>query len=56
MLDELQRRNYSPETTRGYIHAIKEFAEFFDKSPDLLGGEELRRFQLHLLQEKKLAP
>jgi integrase/recombinase XerD len=56
VLDELQRRNYSSETTRGYIHAIKEFAEFFDKSPDLLGGEDIRRFQLHLLQEKKLAP
>jgi site-specific recombinase XerD len=56
VLEELQRRNYSTETTRGYIHAIKEFSEFFGKSPDLLGGEEIRRFQLHLLQEKKLAP
>jgi site-specific recombinase XerD len=56
VLEELQRRNYSAETTRGYIHAIKEFAEFFGKSPDLLGGEEIRRFQLHLLQEKRLAP
>ena len=35
VLEELQRRNYSTETTRGYIHAIKEFAEFFGKSPDL---------------------
>ena len=56
VLDELQRRNYSTETTRGYIHAIKEFAEFFGRSPEQLGGEEIRRFQLHLLQEKKLAP
>jgi hypothetical protein len=56
VLEELQRRNYSPQTTRGYIHAIKEFAEFFGKSPERLGGEEIRRFQLYLLQEKKLAP
>ena len=56
MLEELQCRNYSPQTTRGYIHAIKQFAEFFNKSPERLGGKEIRRFQLHLLKEKKLAP
>jgi integrase/recombinase XerD len=56
VLDELQRRNYSSETTRGYIHAIKQFAEFFGKSPEQLGAEEIRQFQLHLLKERKLAP
>lgn len=56
VLDELQRRNYSSETTRGYIHAIRQFAEYFGKSPEQLGGQEIRQFQLHLLKEKKLAP
>lgn len=56
VLNELQRRNYSPETTRGYIHAIKQFAGYFGKSPEKLGAEEIRQFQLHLLKEKKLAP
>jgi integrase/recombinase XerD len=56
MLDELQRRNYSKATTRGYILAVKQFAEYFGKSPDRLGSEEVRRFQLYLLNEKKLAP
>lgn len=56
VLNELQRRNYSPETTRGYIHAIKQFADYFSKSPEKLGAEEIRQFQLHLLKEKKLAP
>ena len=56
VLDELQRRNYSPATARGYILAIKQFADYFGKSPERLGGEDIRRFQLHLLQEKKLAP
>jgi integrase/recombinase XerD len=56
MLDELQRRNYSPSTFRGYILAVKQFAKYFDKSPDKLGTEEVRRFQLYLLNEKKLQP
>ena len=56
MLEELQRRNYSPATTRGYIHAVKQFAEYFGRSPERMGAEEVRRFQLYLLKEKKLAP
>ena len=56
MLEELQRRNYSPATTRGYVLAVKQFAEYFGKSPELLGAEEVRRFQLYLLNDKKLAP
>jgi hypothetical protein len=56
MLDELQRRNYSPATTRGYLLAIKQFAEYFGKSPECLGGEEIRQLELYLLKERKLAP
>lgn len=56
MLEELRRRNYSPSTTRGYILAVRQFAEYFNVSPEQLGAEDVRRFQLHLLNEKKLAP
>ena len=56
MLEELQRRNYSPATTRGYILAVKQIAEYFGRSAEELGAEEIRRFQLYLLNEKKLAP
>jgi integrase/recombinase XerD len=56
MLEELQRRNYTAETARGYILAVKQFAQYFGKSPDLLGAEEISHYQLYLLTEKKLAP
>ncbi len=56
MLDELQRRNYSANTTRGYILAVRQFASYFAKSPEKLGFEELQQFQLYLLNERKLQP
>jgi integrase/recombinase XerD len=55
VLDELQRRNYTADTIRGYVHAVKEFAEYFGKSPELLGAEEVREFQLYMIRDKKLA-
>lgn len=55
MLEDLQRRNYNPDTIRGYVLAVEQFANHFDKSPELMGVEEVGQFQLHLLREKKLA-
>ncbi len=55
MLEELQRRNFSSSTIRGYIRTIRDFAAYFHKSPDQLGIEEVRQFQLHMLRDRKLA-
>src|SRR5262244_2040500 len=55
MLEELQRRNYSSETIRAYLFAVKDFAAYFKKRPDQLGQEHLRQYQLYLLNERKLS-
>jgi integrase/recombinase XerD len=54
MLEELQRRNYSPKTIHYYLRTVKDFANYFVKSPDQLGPDELRRYQVYLLKERKL--
>lgn len=56
MLHELQRRNYAPSTIRNYLGAVEQFAEYFHRSPEQLGPEHLRRYQVYLLQQKKLEP
>ena len=55
MLKELQRRNYSEKTIRGYLRTVEQFAKHFGKSPDKLGPDELRSYQAYLLTERKLA-
>jgi site-specific recombinase XerD len=55
MLEELQRRNYSADTIRQYLLAVRQFAEHFGKPPDQLGPDELRTYQAYLLRERKLA-
>jgi integrase/recombinase XerD len=56
MIEELQRRNYSQATIVSYIFSVKDYAEYFHKSPDLLGAEEAREYQLYLINDRKLSP
>jgi len=55
MLDELERRNYSPNTVRSYLHAVEEFARHFGRSPEQLGPEHVREYQVHLFRDLKLS-
>jgi integrase/recombinase XerD len=43
-------------TQTSYVQQVSLFARYFNKSPDQLGPEEIRAYQLHLTNEKKLAP
>jgi site-specific recombinase XerD len=55
-LEELQRRNYSHRTAKTYIRIVREFATYFHRPPDKLGPEQIRQYQAHLFQNKKLSP
>src|SRR5215831_3773699 len=55
MTDDLRLRNYSDRTILTYINSVADLARHFHKSPDKLGAEEIRHYQLHLLDERKLA-
>jgi site-specific recombinase XerD len=52
MINDLRIRNYSPRTVRTYVSMVARFATQFMKSPDQLGAEEVRRFQLELIESK----
>jgi site-specific recombinase XerD len=49
MLEDMQIRNYSPHTIDGYLRYMAQFAKHFHTSPDRLGPEHIRTYQLHLL-------
>jgi integrase/recombinase XerD len=56
MTENMQVRNLSVHTQASYLLQVSQFARYFGKSPDLLGPEEIRTYQLYLTNEKKLAP
>jgi site-specific recombinase XerD len=51
-IDDLRLRNYSPRTIEAYAAGVARFARHFGRSPDQLGSEQVRSFQLHLLEGK----
>ncbi len=54
MLEELQRRNYSQTTVKDYLKIVESFAKHFRCSPDQLGPEQIRAYQVYLFTERKL--
>ena len=55
MLEELQRRNYSEDTIRSYIHTVEDFARRFNRPPDRLGPQHIREYQAELFQKRELS-
>ena len=56
MTEDMQVRNLALNTQTCYVQQVSLFARHFDKSPELLGPQDIRAYQVHLTNEKKLAP
>ena len=51
MLDDMRMRKLEPKTQSSYIRAVRKLAAFLGRSPDTATAEDLRRFQLHLVDQ-----
>jgi integrase/recombinase XerD len=49
-IEDLRLRNYARRTIDSYVGRVAGFAKHFGRSPELLGPDEVRAFQLHLIQ------
>ena len=56
MLHDMQIRNLADNTQKSYLMQVSSFARHFRRSPELLGPEEIRAWQIYLTNERKLAP
>ena len=51
MIDDMTIRNMSPATQRSYLHAVKGYSVYFGRSPERLGLEDVRSYQVHLISK-----
>jgi hypothetical protein len=49
MIDDMCMRQFSPKTQATYLRIVREFARFPGRSPDTATVEDLRSYQLHLV-------
>jgi integrase/recombinase XerD len=56
MTEDMRVRNLAANTQMSYVREVSRFARHFNKSPELLGPEDIRAYQVYLTNERKLAP
>lgn len=56
MTEDMRVRNLAVNTQLSYVQQVSLFARHFNKSPEQLGPEEIRAYQVYLTDERKLAP
>jgi site-specific recombinase XerD len=55
MIHDMRVRNYSAKTIKLYVAHVRQFAEYFATSPDQLGHEHIRAYQVYLVDERKVS-
>jgi site-specific recombinase XerD len=56
MSHDMAIRNFSRNTQLSYLQQVSSFAKYFQRSPEALGPDEIRAYQVHVTTERKLAP
>ena len=49
MIDDLRMRKYGEKTSLDYIRAVRNFTKYLGRAPDTASVEDLRNYQLHLV-------
>lgn len=52
MIEDMQLRGLAPSTQQIYVAAVRQLAEYYNKSPDKIKDQELRQYVLYLKNEK----
>jgi len=55
MIEDMTVRNFAPNTQDSYLSQVSLFARHFSKSPEQLGPEEIRAYQIYLTEERKVS-
>lgn len=53
MTEDMMVRNLAPATQQSYLYAVAKFSRHFGCSPDRLGGDEVRAYQVHLASKQQ---
>ena len=53
MIEDMTIRNLSPATQQSYLYAVAKFSRHFNRSPNRLGLEDVRAYQLHLIAQQR---
>ena len=55
LIDEMKRRNYAAKTTKEYAGCVRRLGAHFGCCPSTLTPEQIREYQLHLIQQKHVS-
>jgi integrase/recombinase XerD len=55
LIEDLQLHGFAAKTQDAYVRAVKQLAEYYHKSPDVISEEELRQYLLYLTNEKHVS-
>ena len=51
MIDDMRMRKFGEKTQQQYLRAVRNFTKYLRRSPDTATIEDLRRYQLHLVDQ-----